>query len=206
MEVVDDIATFPNGLKLRVNPAAISHQAVNDAAGQFPEPAVPTVTVTQNGQPAVEENPDDPVYQAARIAARDSRAWAVVKSFIIMGTKLEQAPAGVPGIDDEEAWETLAYTKGVTVPTNRFERYDMWLRYRGFEAGYIGGAREGLQEYTELLKYLAVQSGMTLEAPSAIVATFRDNPERPPDPTGDAVASAGDGDGGRHASAAGLGY
>lgn len=206
MEVVDGIATFPNGLKLRVNPAAISHQAVSDAAAEFPEPPVPTVVVTLNGQKAYEDNPDDPEYIKARDAARDSRSWAVVKSFVIMGTRLEEAPAGVPGIDDEEAWEELAYIKKIEIPKHRLDRYDMWLRYRAFEAGYLGGAREGLTEYVALLMHLAVKSGMTLEAPSAIVATFRTNEERAADTDGDAVAPDGDGAGRGHVAAAGLGY
>ena len=206
MEIDGGIATFPNGLKLRVNPAAISHQAVADSCAMHPDPLVPMVTVTINGQQVQEENPDDPEYKRRLDAAQQGRSWAAVRAFVIMGTRLEQAPEGAPGIDDDEGWEDLSYTRHVPIPTHPRERYETWLRYRGFEVGYERGARDGMPQFLELCQWLAFKSGLTLEAPTAIVATFRDNEERASDPAGATVAPAGDGDGRGDAAAAGLGY
>lgn len=202
MEIENGIATFPNGLKLKLKPRQIAPQAIYDTAAKYQDPPIPVRLVTVNGEEVREENPDDPEYRRQLEAVKDRRAWAVVKALGIMGTKLVEPPVGVDP-PEEIDWEAVAWSRDIPAPTNAYERYELWLRYYGFAHGYRS-LGEGLNDYVDLVRYLAVEAGMSMEAPSALAATFRSAEERSADTRGDVLATAGNGDGGRPPAAGDL--
>lgn len=200
MEIEDGVASFPNGLKLRLTPAEISKQLVWDATRRHPDPEPPRVWIKDRGE--YETNPDDPDYRRGLELAKERRAFAAIKAMIVLGTELVEAPAGLPGPEDVD-WDKFAAVRDLPPPANRYDRYDTWLRYYAF--GYQADAAAGLREYTSLSQHLALVSGLTMEGPSSVVATFRDDEGRGADQPGDAVAPADDGAGGRAAPAGGPG-
>lgn len=196
MEIEDGVATFPNGLRLKLTPRQIAPQAIYDTAARHMDPPVPIITVTRNGQQEKEENPDDPAYLAAVEAVKERRAWAVVKALGVLGTELDAPPPGTPGPGDVD-WERVALVRDIPTPTNKLEQYELWLRYYGFAHGYPSlGA--GLADYVDLMRYLAVEAGMSMEAPSALAATFRAAEAGAANTRGDILAAPLNGDvGGR---------
>lgn len=199
-------ATFPNGLVLKLTPGDIAKQVIWEAAAKHTDPPVPTVKVTRNGEDVYEPNPDDPDYHLGLERAKARRAWAAVKATIMMGAELVTAP---PGVSRPEAinWRKIAAARDVPVPVDEYEQFEFWLRYYGFPAGYSNDdAGKAMDEYLALCRYLAGAAGITMEVPTATVATFPDNAGRGADPAGDAVAATGDGDGGGPGAAASLGY
>lgn len=203
MQIADGIATFPNGLRLRLTPEQVVPSAVYDAASRHPEPQIPTVLIESTGR--YEENPDDPEYHAAVERARERRAWASVRAMVVMGVTLESAPAGIPEPEAVD-WDRLAAVRDVPSPSNPYDRFEMWLRYYAFGRGFAV-PQEGLAEWLHLIRYLAAEAGLSMEGPAAVAATFRDNEGRAADPAGGAMAADGDGDGSGDAAARGaVGY
>jgi hypothetical protein len=202
VEITDGIATFPNGLKLRIDVSQISHIAVADATQRYPDPPVPRSWIESRGE--FEENPNSPDYALGIERAKERRSWAAVKAMVVLGSELAEAPANMPGPDDVD-WDRLAAVRDIPSPTGAWDRYEMWLRYYAFLRGYPT-PQAGLAEYLELVRHLATESALTMEAASAIVATFRPEAGRPADPDGGAVAAAGDGDVGGHVAADRAGY
>lgn len=201
MEITEAVASFPNGLKLKLVPEQISKQAVWDATRRFPDPEPPRVYIASTG--AYEENPDDPDYRAGLERQKERRAFESVKVMIVMGSEMVEPPEGLPdqnGID----WRKFAFVRDHPVPENQYERYDLWLRYYAF--GHRMAPADGLKEFIALTEYLAVASGLTMEGPSSVVATFRNNQGRGAAEPGDAVEAAGDGDASGAVPAGGTGY
>lgn len=198
----DGVATFPNGLKLRLTPKHVSGQAIYDTAARYPDPPVPVRTVTVAGREESEENPDDPDYKQAVALAKDRRAWAVVRTLGVLGTELVEPPPGVPG-PDEVDWDRIAYVRDLPTPTSRYERYELWLRYYAFAHGYPA-LKDGLDAYVGMIQYLALEGGITMEAPSAVAASFRDTPAGPAGADGAVVAPEVDGNVGGHPPAGRL--
>ena len=188
MDVRDGIATFPNGLKLRLTPEDISPQVLYEATAGVPDPQVPQQWISDDGR--WEPNPDDPEYHAAREAAEQSRAWAAVRAVLIMGTELVETPTGVRGPDDF-AWGKVASIlgrRGVRIPDDPLERYEMWLRYYG-----MGSSMAALREFADLLTWLLEHSGNTNEGAMRVIATFRDREGRRADPAGGDVEAVAHG-------------
>ena len=188
MDVVDGIATFPNGLKLRLTPEDISPQVLFEATAGVPEPQVPQQWIADDGR--WESNPDDPEYHAAREAAEQGRAWAAVRAVLILGTELVDTPPGVKG-PDAFSWGKVASIlarRGVTIPDDPLERYEMWLRYYG-----MGSSLGALREFADLLTWLLEHSGNTNEGALRVIATFRNREGRGADPAGGDVEAVAHG-------------
>lgn len=192
----DNIATFPNGLRLKLTPEELSPQLIAEAFAAGPEPTVPTRWIADDGR--WEENPDDPEYRAARADAENKRAWAAVRDILVLGTDLVDAPAGVTplaGFPTPKVAVVLA-RRGVTVPDDPLLRYEMWLRYYG-----MGSSVAALREFADLLTWLLQKSGNTNEGALGVIATFRDRAGRGADPASGDVAAVAHGAGDSGAAA-----
>lgn len=188
MDVQGNVATFPNGLKLKLRPNKLSKQLIYDATRAVVRPEPPQVYIEQDGR--FEANPNDPTYAAMLDAYETRRGFAASKALLVLGTELLEKPDDVEGPDDTD-WEMVAALKGWEpndIPQDRYTRYDYWLRYFGL----IGNGDE-LIEYVQLVRYLFVKAGMTAEAAAAIVATFRTGEGRGTNHTGGTVANDADG-------------
>lgn len=183
MDVDGRIATFPNGLRLRLHPNRMSKQLIYDAASAIVDPPVPMYYSEDLGRE--EPNPDDPAYRAALEDAEHRRSWASIKALLVLGTSVEELP---PDTDGPEAtdWAMVAAVRGWhrdRIPDDPYSRYEAWLRYFGL----IGAGNE-LVEFVQLVRWLFVAAGMTAEAAAQIVATFRDGEGRPTAGAGGTVA------------------
>lgn len=190
MEIEDGVASFPNGLRLRLTPELVAPMAIYNATERHPDPLVPLYSNPDTG--LREPNPDDPDYKCGLELAKQRRSWAATRAMIIMGTALEAAPEGLPLPDDID-WERLAAVRDVPAPSNPLDRYEMWLRYHALT--HRTKAADGLAEFAALVTWLAGAAGITMEGVAGVVASFRDAPGRGTDHTGDVVAPVRVGDG-----------
>lgn len=183
MEIDGRIATFPNGLKLKLHPNRMSKQLIYDAASAIIDPPVPVYHSEETGRD--EPNPNDPAYIAALEEAQNRRAWASIKALLVLGTSIEEVPPGTER-PEETDWDMVAAVRGWKrdrIPDDPYSRYEAWLRYFGL----IGTGNE-LVEFVQLVRWLFVAAGMTAEAAAQIVATFRDAEGRRPDRASGVVA------------------
>lgn len=184
MEVEGRIATFPNGLRLKLHPNRMSKQLIIDAAADVLDPAVPMFYAKDLGRD--EPNPNDPAYLAALEDAQNRRAWASIKAALVLGTSIEELPPDTEG-PDEVDWEMVRALRKWSVqqmPSDPYSRYEAWIRYFG-----MLGAGNELVEFVHLVRWLFVAAGMTAEGAAQIVATFRDAEGRGSDRKRRAVAT-----------------
>lgn len=203
MEIEDGVATFPNGLQLRLKPRQVNPQTVNVATSRYPDPAVPVKRVTIGGVDTTEENPDDPTYAQAIERAKARRGNAAMEVILVQGTEFIAPPTGELGPDEVE-WDVVAYLEGIPVPTNKIDKYKLWVLRYGFVKGYAS-PHAGAAEYIDLLAYLVGESGMSMEVPATMAAAFRAQTGWSPDPRGDALAPDGNGAVGGRTAGGGLG-
>lgn len=188
MEVEGRIATFPNGLRLKLHPNRMSKQLIIDAAADVLDPVVPMYFSADLGRD--EPNPNDPAYLAALEDAQNRRAWASIKAALVLGTSIEELPPDTEGPDDVD-WEMVRALRKWSVqqvPTDKYSRYEAWLRYFG-----LLGAGNELVEFVHLVRWLFVAAGMTAEGAAQIVATFRNAEGRGADTERRTVAANPDG-------------
>lgn len=169
MEVEGRVATFPNGLRLKLHPNRMSKQLIIDAASDVLDPVVPMYFSADLGRD--EPNPNDPEYLRELEDAQNRRAWASIKAALVLGTSIEELPPDTEG-PEEVDWEMVRALRKWSVqqvPSDPYSRYEAWLRYFG-----LLGAGNELVEFVHLVRWLFVAAGMTAEAAAQIVATFRD--------------------------------
>ena len=188
MDVDGRIASFPNGLRLKLHPNRMSKQLIYDAASGIVDPPVPMFYSEDLGRE--EPNPENPEYIAALKDTENRRAWASIKALLVLGTSIEQLPPDTDGPDQTD-WDMVASLRGwqrSRIPDDKYSRYEAWLRYFG-----LLGAGNELVEFVALVRWLFIAAGMTAEAAAQIVATFRDGEGRPAAGAGGAVAANADG-------------
>ena len=175
MEIDGDLARFPNGLVLRLDPGMVSAAAIYDACAEIADPPIPHVWVAELGRH--EENADDPDYKAALAAAEERRSEAAIEVLLILGTDLEEPPPGTKPPSDFP-WAKLAAVRH-HIPPEPERRYALWLRMYG-----VGTDAAALGEYLALLNHLLRASGIAQEEVLRAVGSFRNRAGRRADNAG----------------------
>lgn len=118
------VVTLANGVVLEFN--GVSHETYMDILSRFPAPAVP---MADTGKGRLEENPNDPAYDAAVKQYKIDLAKAITDAAYVLGVKIKHIPDNVPGPDDADWLEEREYLKLSTGDSKLAKRLD-WLRHK----------------------------------------------------------------------------
>lgn len=140
-----------SGIELRLK--KVSRFIVTEVGKKILMPKVPVVYIEDKER--MEENPNDPDYRQALIAAQNERGALIVTSVVALGTEVARLPEGIAGPLDDEWIEVL---EGVDLEIDRKNqrlRYAAWLKYIALPDG---------PEFDALITKVFRFSGLTAEA------------------------------------------